>query len=625
MSSVGERETLGFQAEITQLLDIMIHSLYSNKEIFLRELISNASDAIDRLRFAALSDDRLYEEDTDYQIRVSVDAHARTITISDNGIGMSRDEVIEHIGTIARSGTKEFLQALTGDQQKDAHLIGQFGVGFYSAFVVADSVTLITRHAGLAPGEGARWESDGRGSYTIEPFEKLARGTTITLHLRDGEDDLLSGYRLREIIRKYSDHIVVPILMPAEGQDANGDEQVNRASALWTRPRGEITPEEYAEFYRNVTHDFDEPLITIHSRMEGKLEYTLLLFIPTEAPFDLWNRERRHGVKLYVRRVFIMDDAEKLMPGYLRFVRGIIDSDDLPLNVSRELLQQSRVIDQMRTNAVKKVLSSLGDLAGNDPEKYATFWRQFGRAFKEGLAEDVPNRETLIPLLRFASTAGNGEAQQVALDQYVERMKAGQTQIYYLTAESYAAASESPLLEIFRQKGVEVLLLTDPIDYLIESALTEYKSFTIQSISRGSVDLGAIAAPATEDDHSDEPAASTDLLGRVKAALGEAVKDVRASSRLTTSPACLVNDEQDLDPTLVRLLKANGQQVPMSRPILELNLSHPVVRRVEGESDSQRFADWAQLLYEQSVLSRGDQLDHPAKFVARLNALLAGA
>ncbi len=687
--ATNHMETLGFQAEITQLLDLMIHSLYSNKEIFLRELISNASDAIDRLRFAALSDDQLYEGATDFNIRVSYDKVARTITIADDGIGMTRDEVIEHIGTIAKSGTREFLKSLTGDQQRDAHLIGQFGVGFYSSFVVADRVTLLTRHAGLQPDEAVLWESDGRGEYTITMTEKHARGTTVTLHLREGEDDLLDGYRLRSIIRKYSDHIVVPILMPVEGDASEGEadestaseEQVNSASAIWTRPRTEITQAEYTEFYRHVAHEYGEPLVTIHSKLEGAQEYTLLLFVPSEAPFDLWQRDQRHGVKLYVKRIFIMDDAEQLMPSYLRFVRGIVDSSDLPLNVSRELLQQNRLVEQMRATATKRVLTALADLAqqqstaqaqtaptaasaedatGAEPsggtgpsgdddsahsspaatdnadapstgtpshagEKYAIFWREFGRVLKEGLGEDRANREQLLELVRFASTFTTDARQEVSLAHYVARMKPGQKKIYFLTAETHQAASQSPLLEVFRQKGIEVLLLSDPVDFLLEAQLQDYQGHSFQSVARGALDLDGIEAdtPAAE---SATPApdanATAALTQRLRAALGRLVKEVRLSTRLTTSPACLVNDTNDLDPNLIRLLKSAGQEVPQSTPILEINARHALIQKLAGEEREDRFAQWAQLLYEQSVLSRGDQLEDPVGFVQRMNLLL---
>jgi len=621
------KETLGFQAEVKQLLDLMIHSLYSNKEIFLRELISNASDAIDRLRFVALSDDTLYENDTDYKIRVAYDKDARTITVNDNGIGMTRAEVIEQIGTIAKSGTREFFQSLTGDQQKDATLIGQFGVGFYSSFVVADKVTLKTRHAGLSPEDGVIWESDGQGQYTLETVEMAPRGTEVVLHLREGEDELLNGSRLRSIVRKYSDHIMLPIVMKSEeeGEHKGEDEVVNRASALWSRSKSEITEEEYNEFYKHVSHDFSDPLTHVHSRMEGNYEYILLLYIPSRAPFDLWTRERHHGVKLYVRRVFIMDDADKLMPGYLRFVRGVIDSNDLPLNVSREILQQNRMIDAIRSNAVKKVLGLLTDMAANEKEKYATFWQEFGRVLKEGLLEDNANRETIARLLRFASTYSAGETQDVSLEEYVARLKEGQDKIYYITADSYEAAKNSPLLEIFRKKGIEVLLLSDPVDHLLGPELGEFNGIQLQSISRGELDLSKLKdEQEQEKEESQESAGEVkELIERFKTVLGEKVKDVRTTTRLTTSPACLVVGEYDLDPSLKRLLKAAGQTIPNDQPILEINPHHPIILKLRNEADDKRFTDWAYILFDQSVLSMGEKLDNPVDFVNRLNDLLA--
>jgi molecular chaperone HtpG len=622
MSVDINKETLGFQAEVTQLLDIMVHSLYSNKEIFLRELISNASDAIDRLRFAALSDESLNENDTDLKIHVAYDKEARTITVSDNGIGMTRAEVVENIGTIAKSGTREFLQSLTGDQQKDANLIGQFGVGFYSSFVVADRVTLITRRAGLDSQQGVRWESNGQGEYSIETVEKASRGTEVILHLREGEDDLLSGYRLRSIIRKYSDHISVPIIMKVEEKDKDEEERVNRAAALWTRPKSEISQEEYNQFYKDVAHDFEDPLVYVHSRMEGAYEYTLLLYIPARAPFDMWNRERRYGVKLYVHRVFIMDDAEQLMPGYLRFVRGIVDSNDLPLNISREILQQNKLIEMMRSNAVKKVLGMLADLATNDAQKYATFWKEFGRVFKEGLAEDSGSRESIINLLRFASTASGSETQDVSLETYVGRMKEGQDKIYYTIADSYTAAKDSPLLEVFKKKGIEVLLLSDPVDYLIEPELTEFKDIHFQSVSRGVVDLGKLEDEQEKEEQQKAADEFKEFLGHIKNVLGDQVKEVRTTTRLTSSPACLVVDEHDLDPGLQRLLKAAGQKVPTAKPIMEINPHHPIILKMKNEGDEQRFSDWAYILLDQSVLSLGEQLENPVSFVNRLNNLL---
>ncbi|GAC1656800.1 MAG: molecular chaperone HtpG [Ktedonobacteraceae bacterium] len=623
MAVDAHKETLGFQAEVKQLLDLMIHSLYSNKEIFLRELISNASDAVDRLRFAALSEPSLYENDTDFKIRVSYDKEARTITVSDNGIGMTRDEVVENIGTIAKSGTLELFRSLTGDQQNDATLIGQFGVGFYSSFVVADKVTLTTRRAGLSSDQGVRWESNGEGQYTLETIEKPIRGTDVTLHLREDEDELLSGYRLRSIIRKFSDHITLPIVMKVEEEGKDEEEVVNSASALWTRSKSEISEEEYNEFYKHVGHDFTDPLAYVHSRMEGAYEYTLLLYIPARAPFDLWTRERHHGVKLYVRRVFIMDDAEKLMPHYLRFVRGIIDSNDLPLNVSRELLQHNRLIDTIRSNATKKILGLLGDLAANNQEKYATFWKEFGRVLKEGLAEDAANRETIAKLLRFTSTTSASEIQDISLEEYVRRMKEGQDKIYYIIADSYAAAKNSPLLEIFNKKGIEVLLLSDPVDHLLEPELAEFQGTSLQSVSRGEIDLSKLEDQEEKEDHQKTADEAKDLLERIKTTLSEKVKDVRTTMRLTTSPACLVVDEYGIDPNLKRLLKSAGQTLPNDKPILEINPHHPIIVKLKNETDEKRFTDWAYILFDQSLLSIGEKLDDPVSFVNRLNELLA--
>jgi molecular chaperone HtpG len=616
----AHKETLGFQAEVKQLLNLLAHSLYSNKEIFLRELISNASDAIDRLRFDALSNPDLYENDTDFKIRVAYDKEARTITVSDNGIGMSRDEVITNIGTIAKSGTREFFLSLTGDQQKDASLIGQFGVGFYSSFVVADKVTLTTRRAGLEPAEGVRWESNGEGEYTLETVEKAGRGTEIVLHLREGEDEFLNGYQLRSVIRKYSDHITVPVVMKVEGKDE--EEVVNSASALWTRPKSEISEQEYNDFYKHLTHDFENPLAYVHSRMEGTQEYILLLYLPAHAPFDLWSREQHHGVKLYVRRVFIMDDAEKLMPRYLRFVRGIVDSSDLPLNVSRELLQHNRLIDAIRNNAVKKVLGLLTDMAANDKEKYATFWKEFGQVLKEGLLEDSANRETTAKLLRFATTASTSATQDVSLEDYVARMKPGQDKIYYLVADSFAAAKNSPLLEIFKKKGVEVLLLSEPVDYLWTTELPEFNKIPLQSVSRGEIDLSKLEGEQEEEPQK-RAGETNGLLERMKKVLGEKVKDVRTTTRLTTSPACLVVDEYGLDPSLKRMLQAAGQTIPTDKPIMEINPDHPIITKMSQEADEQRFSDWAYVLFDQSALSIGEQLEDPIGFVNRLNTLLA--
>jgi molecular chaperone HtpG len=618
------KETLGFQAEVKQLLDLMIHSLYSNKEIFLRELISNASDAIDKLRFEALSDGALYESDPELKIRVSYDKEARTVTVADNGIGMTREEVIENIGTIAKSGTREFFKALSDDQRKDASVIGQFGVGFYSSFIVADKVTLTTRRAGYGSEHGVRWESNGEGDYSIETIEHAGRGTEVTLHLRESEDELLNNHRLRSIITKYSDHISLPIVMQTEakeGEEAT-DETVNRASALWQRSKNEITDEEYNEFYKYVAHEFSEPLARVHSRMEGKYEYTLLLYLPSRAPFDLWNSERRHGVKLYVRRVFIMDDAEQLIPNYLRFVRGVVDSNDLPLNVSREILQHNKVIEVIKAGATKKILGLIEDLAANDKEKYATFWKEFGRVLKEGVAEDTGNRETVAKLLRFSTTHTNSEEQTVSLEEYVSRMKEGQDKIYYITADSFAAAKNSPLLEIFRKKGLEVLLLSDVIDNWLVSHLFDFQGKPLQSVGRGEVDLSNLEDPQEKEQHERATSEFKDLVERIKTALGDKVKDVRLTSRLTTSPACLVADEHDLDANFLRILKAAGQKVPESKQILEINAEHPILARMRHEIDDQRFSDWSFILFEQAVLSESGQLEDPVSFVNRLNSML---
>jgi molecular chaperone HtpG len=629
MSETTTRETLGFQAEVKQLLQLMIHSLYSNKEIFLRELISNASDAADKLRFEALTDKALYETDAELRIRVTFDKASRTITVSDNGIGMSRQEVIENIGTIAKSGTREFFSKLTGDEAKDAHLIGQFGVGFYSSFIVADKVTVVTRRAGLAPEHGVRWESDGGGEYSIEMIDRPARGTEVTLHLRDGEDELLNGYKLRSIIRKYSDHITLPILMKKEEWDkdkgenklTDEDETVNQAGALWARPKSEITEEQYHEFYKHVAHDFEPPLAYTHNKVEGTKEYTQLLYIPQRAPFDLFDREHRRGIKLYVRRVFIMDDAEHLMPAYLRFVRGVIDSNDLPLNVSREILQESRDVEMIRAGSVKRVLSMLEDLAENQKEKYATFWKEFGRVVKEGLGEDHANRERIAKLARFASTQKDTEEQDVSLSDYIARMKEGQDKIYYVAAESFAAAKNSPHLEIFRKKGIEVLLLTDRVDEWALSFLHEFEGKALQSVAKGGLDLGKLADEEKKEQEKDS-GEYKELIERIKTALGDRVKDVRVTQRLTESPVCLVADEQDMGMHLERLLKAAGQKVPTSKPILEVNPRHPLVERLKTESDDARFGDWSQVLFDQALLAEGGQLEDPAGFVKRLNQLV---
>ncbi len=624
------KETHGFQAEVKQLLQLMIHSLYSNKEIFLRELISNASDAADKLRFEALTDKNLFENDAELKIQVAFDPKARTVSISDNGIGMSRDEVIANIGTIAKSGTREFLNNLTGDQAKDANLIGQFGVGFYSAFVVADKVTVITRRAAQPAASGVRWESDGGGEYTLEAFDKESRGTEVTLHLREGEDDLASGNRLRTIIRKYSDHITLPILMKEEEWDKDNsvyrttgkDETVNQASALWARSKSDITEEQYHEFYKHVAHDFEAPLSYSHNKVEGRKEFTQLLYIPARAPFDLWDREHRRGIKLYVRRVFIMDDAEQLLPVYLRFVRGVIDSADLPLNVSREILQESKDIEAMRSANVKRVLSMIEDLAENHKDKFATFWKEFGKVIKEGVVEDHGNRERIAKIMRFASTHTDTDAQDVSLADYIARMKPEQEKIYFVTAETFAGAKNSPHLEVFRKKGVEVLLMADRVDEWVMQHLTEFEGKAMQSVAKGRLELGKLEDEAEKKAQEKEESDSKPLLERIKKALGEGVKEVRVTLRLTDSPACLVADEHDMGANFQRMLKAAGQNMPAAKPILEINPHHALVQRLKDEADEDRFADLAKVLFDQSLLAEGGQLEDPAGFVKRLNALM---
>ncbi len=620
------KETLGFQAEVKQLLQLMIHSLYSNKEIFLRELVSNASDACDKLRFEALNNTGLYGDDSELKIRIAYDKAARTLTISDNGIGLSREEAVTHLGTIAKSGTREFFAALTGDQAKDANLIGQFGVGFYSSFIVADKVTVITRRAGMEASQAVKWESAGEGDFSVEPAEKSGRGTDVILHLREGEDDFLNGWKLKSIIRKYSDHITLPIVMKKEEwKDSeqvitDEDETVNQANALWARPKSDITEEQYKEFYKHVAHDFDDPLAWTHARVEGKQEYTQLLYVPARAPFDLWDRNARHGIKLYVRRVFIMDDAEQLMPLYLRFIRGVVDSSDLPLNVSREILQESKDIESIRNGCARKVLAMLEDLAENDKEKYAKFWEAFGNVLKEGVGEDFANKEKIAKLLRFASTAGEGEAQTVSLDDYIGRMKEGQEKIYYVTAETFNAAKNSPHLEIFKKKGIEVLLLSDRVDEWVVGNLTEYASKSLQSVAKGGLDLGKLEDEAEKKEAEKAADDFKELLDKVKKSLGERIKDVRVTHRLTDSPSCLVADEHDVSGNLARILKAAGQKAPNAQPILEINPSHPAVQRLKYEEA--RFDDWAALLFEQALLAEGGHLDDPAGFVKRINDLM---
>jgi molecular chaperone HtpG len=622
VSVQSEQETLNFQAEAVQVLDLVINSLYSNKEIFLRELISNASDAIDRLRLELLSSGNGPEDDDPPRIRVSYDKDAGTITIADNGIGMSRAEVIEHIGTIAKSGTREFLRALTGDQRKDATLIGQFGVGFYSAFIVAERVTLITRRHGRPVEEGVRWESDGKGEYTLHTIDSPARGTTIVLQLRETEDDLLNGHRLRSIIQKYSDHISVPILMPGE---ENGDAPVNQASALWARPKAELADQDYRDFYRHIATDFTDPLAWVHSKVEGTYEYTLLLFIPGRAPYDLWITQARRGVKLHIRRVFVMEDNGQLLPSYLRFVRGVIDSSDLPLNVSRELLQSNRVVDHIRSNAVKKVLKLLADLAANEPEKYATFWAEFGGALKEGMADDFHNRDEIARLLRFHSTKSGGDLSpgrgDVSLSEYVGRMIEGQEQIYYLVAPTLATAATSPHLEAFKKKGVEVLLLGEDVDNWVVSNLREFEGKRLQSVAQGGADIESLLGSgepeqeAAEKEQADAEFAA--LIDRMKAILAGQARDVRLSSRLTTSPACIVANEANVNPAV--RLRSYGMP---TQPVLELNPRHPLIKRLNRDTTDPRLADWAHVLYSQSVLTLGAPIDDPARFVSQLNELL---
>lgn len=631
----AEKETLGFQAEVKQLLQLMIHSLYSNKEIFLRELISNASDAADKLRFEAINNDALYGNDHELKIKVSFDKDAKTITISDNGIGMSRDEVIAHLGTIAKSGTKEFFSKLSGDQQQDAALIGQFGVGFYSGFIVAEKIVVNTRRAGAFAEQGVRWESRGEGEYSIEQIEKTGRGTDVILHLREGEEELLSSWKLKSIIRKYSDHISLPIVMQKEEWDEEKKETVvkdeletvNQASALWARSKSDITEEQYNEFYKHVSHDFQDPLTYTHNRVEGRSEYTQLLYVPAHAPFDLWDRNKRGGIKLYVKRVFIMDDAEQLMPTYLRFIKGVIDSADLPLNVSREILQESRDVRVIREGSTKRVLGMLEEMANSEEQagkdKYATFWKEFGQVLKEGVGEDATNKDRIAKLLRFASTAVESDEQTVSFADYVGRMKEGQDKIYYVTADNYRAAKNSPHLEIFRKKGVEVILMTDRVDEWMLSFFTEFEGKELVSVAKGGLDLGALEDEAEKKEHAETEAGYKELVESMKGALGDKAKDVRVTFRLTDSPACLVADENELSGNLLRMLKAAGQEAPESKPILEINPDHPLVQRLKYEDASgARFADWAHILFDQAMLAEGGSLVDPASFVKRLNEML---
>ncbi|KIQ00842.1 MULTISPECIES: molecular chaperone HtpG [Pseudomonas] len=628
MSVETQKETLGFQTEVKQLLHLMIHSLYSNKEIFLRELISNASDAVDKLRFEALAKPELLEGGAELKIRVTFDKDAKTVTLEDNGIGMSREEAIAHLGTIAKSGTADFLKNLSGDQKKDSSLIGQFGVGFYSAFIVADKVEVFTRRAGLSAGEGVHWASKGEGDFEVANVEKAERGTRIVLHLKSGEEEFADGWRLRNVIKKYSDHIGLPIELPKESHGEEQDkpaeewEVVNRASALWTRPRTEVTDEQYQEFYKHVSHDYDNPLSWSHNKVEGKLEYTSLLYVPGRAPFDLYQREAPRGLKLYVQRVFIMDQADEFLPLYLRFIKGVVDSNDLSLNVSREILQKDPVIDSMKSALTKRVLDMLEKLAKNEPEQYKAFWKNFGQVLKEGPAEDFANKEKIAGLLRFASTAeGEGE-QVVSLGDYIGRLKEGQDKVYFLTGESYAQVKNSPHLEVFRKKGIEVLLLTDRIDEWLMSYLTEFDGKSFIDVARGDLDLGSL--DSEEDKKAQEEVAKSKegLVERLKGALGEQVAEVRVSHRLTDSPAILAIGEQDLGLQMRQILEASGQKVPDSKPIFEFNPNHPLIEKLDAEPDEDRFGDLSHILFDQAALAAGDSLKDPAAYVQRLNKLL---
>ncbi|MVW89400.1 molecular chaperone HtpG [Pseudomonas sp. PB101] len=629
MSVETQKETLGFQTEVKQLLHLMIHSLYSNKEIFLRELISNASDAVDKLRFEALAKPELLEGGAELKIRVSFDKDAKTVTLEDNGIGMSREDAITHLGTIAKSGTADFMKHLSGDQKKDSHLIGQFGVGFYSAFIVADKVDVFSRRAGAAASEGVHWSSKGEGDFEVATIEKAERGTRIVLHLKSGEDEFADGWRLRNIIKKYSDHIALPIELPKEVAAAEGEEKpavewetVNRASALWTRPRTEIKDEEYQEFYKHIAHDFDNPLSWSHNKVEGKLEYSSLLYVPTRAPFDLYQREAPKGLKLYVQRVFVMDQAESFLPLYLRFIKGVVDSNDLSLNVSREILQKDPIIDSMKSALTKRVLDMLEKLAKNEPEQYKGFWKNFGQVMKEGPAEDFANKEKIAGLLRFASTHGDDGEQVVGLAEYLARAKEGQDKIYYLTGETYAQVKNSPHLEVFRKKGIEVLLLTDRIDEWLMSYLSDFDGKSFVDVARGDLDLGNLDSEEDKKAAEEVAKAKEGLVERLKAALGESVAEVRVSHRLTDSPAILAIGEQDLGLQMRQILEASGQKVPDSKPIFEFNPAHPLIEKLDNEQSDERFGDLSHILFDQAALAAGDSLKDPAAYVRRLNKLL---
>ncbi|WP_165855323.1 molecular chaperone HtpG [Marinobacter sp. JSM 1782161] len=629
MTVETQKETLGFQTEVKQLLHLMIHSLYSNKEIFLRELVSNASDAEDKLRFAALKDDGLFEDDPDLRIRLAYDKEANTVTLSDNGIGMSRDDVIENLGTIARSGTAEFLSQLTGDEKKDSKLIGQFGVGFYSAFIVADRVEVFTRRAGLPAEEGVHWESTGDGEFTIEQTDRAARGTEIVLHLKPEASEFADGHRLRSLIKKYSDHISFPVVMKAEepaDEDGNEpeakEETVNEATALWTLPRTEIKDEEYKGFYKHIAHDFEDPLTWSHNKVEGKLDYTSLLYIPKRAPFDLYNREAPRGIKLYVQRVFIMDHAEQFLPLYMRFVKGVVDSNDLSLNVSREILQNDSTVESIKSALTKRVLDMLGKLAKKEPEEYQGFWNEFGTVLKEGPAEDFSNREKIAGLLRFASTHSGEPTENVSLADYVGRMKEGQKKIYYITADSFTAAKSSPHLEVFRKKGIEVLILSDRIDEWMMGYLTEFDGTQLQDVARGELDLGEVETEEDKKHQEEATEAHKGLLERIKTALDDRVQEVRVTNRLTESPACLVVGDFDMGAQMKKIMEAAGQKVPDSKPIFEINVEHPLVARLESEASDDQFADLAAVLFDQATLASGEQLQDPGSYVSRLNRLL---
>lgn len=632
MSIDAQKETLGFQTEVSQLLDLMIHSLYSNKEIFMRELISNAADASDKLRFKALSDNALYENDSELKISVTYDKNNSTITIADNGIGMSRQEVVDNIGIIANSGTKKFFDNMTSDQSKNSQLIGQFGVGFYSSFIVAHNVILKTRCAGLPPEHGVKWQSEGKGNFTIETIHKITRGTEITLHIRENQNEFLNGWRLRNCITKYSDHINLPIVMkkdPVPDKEGKIDESiileneiVNKATALWTLSKSEISENDYKEFYKHISHDFQDPLTWIHNKVEGKAEYTSLLYIPTQAPFDLWERDRTHGLKLYVKRVFIMEDTDQLMPRYLRFVRGIIDTNDLPLNISREILQSSKAINNIRTASVKKILGVLAKMAKNEPDKYAIFWKQFGQVMKEGPNEDFTNKDDLAGLIRFASTVTGNDEETVSLDNYVNRMRKGQNKIYYITAENILSAKNSPHLEIFIEKKIEVLLLIDRVDEWLINSLTEFNGKQLQSVAKGNLNISEL-----DDDDKKEAQVKTNknlkhLTEKVKKILGGQVKDVRITHRLIDSPACLIVDENDMSANLERMLKSAGQEVNGTKPILELNPNHPIIINLKNEEDNDSISDWSFILFDQATLTEGGQLKNPSSYVKRLNKLL---